>query len=149
MSRWGSILSIWQNHVLNFNNDLCILVDCTYLSWSTCSEICVVIYGVRYYIKVLLYLSKRLIWDKRVISRSRHRIFRIQNLEYLQLNFRQKLYLLNKSWARCFWAELVRLHTWTSLCMDGTGIFDLPTWGGSFNPYNVSQTHLIFFQTLR
>ena len=28
--------------------------------------------------------------------------------------------------------------------MDGTAIFDVPTWGGPFNPYNVTQTHLIF-----
>ena len=28
--------------------------------------------------------------------------------------------------------------------MDGTAIFDIPTWGGPFNPYNVMQTHSIF-----
>ena len=28
--------------------------------------------------------------------------------------------------------------------MDGIAIFDLPTWGGPFNPYNVTQTHSIF-----
>ena len=28
--------------------------------------------------------------------------------------------------------------------MDGTAIFDIPTWGGPFNPYNVTQTHSIF-----
>ena len=25
---------------MNFNNDLCIIVDCTYSSWSTCSKTC-------------------------------------------------------------------------------------------------------------
>ena len=28
--------------------------------------------------------------------------------------------------------------------MDGTAIFDLPTLGGPFNPYNVTKTHTIF-----
>ena len=28
--------------------------------------------------------------------------------------------------------------------MDGTAIFDLPTWVGPFNPYNVTKTHSIF-----
>ena len=28
--------------------------------------------------------------------------------------------------------------------MDRTAIFDLPAWGGPFNPYNVTQTHSIF-----
>jgi hypothetical protein len=28
--------------------------------------------------------------------------------------------------------------------MDGTAIFDIPTWGRPFNPYNVTQTHSIF-----
>ena len=28
--------------------------------------------------------------------------------------------------------------------MDGTAIFDLPTRGGPFNPYNDTQTHSIF-----
>ena len=32
--------------------------------------------------------------------------------------------------------------------MDGTAIFDLPTWGGPFNPYNVTQTHSIFIKLL-
>ena len=30
------------------------------------------------------------------------------------------------------------------LYMDGTAIFDLPTCGGPFNPYNVTQIHSIF-----
>ena len=37
-------------------------------------------------------------------------------------------------------------NAWTSLYMDGTAKFDLPTWGGPFNPYNVTQTHLIFIK---
>ena len=37
-------------------------------------------------------------------------------------------------------------NPWTSLYMDGTAIFDLPTCGGPFNPYNVTQTHSIFFK---
>ena len=28
--------------------------------------------------------------------------------------------------------------------MDWTAIFEIPTWGGPFNPYNVTQTHSIF-----
>jgi hypothetical protein len=28
--------------------------------------------------------------------------------------------------------------------MDGTAIFDFPTWGGPFKPYNVTHTHSIF-----
>ena len=28
--------------------------------------------------------------------------------------------------------------------MDGTAIFDIPTWGGHFKPYNVTQTHSTF-----
>ena len=27
--------------------------------------------------------------------------------------------------------------------MEGTAIFDLPTWGGPFNPYKFKQTHSI------
>ena len=36
------------------------------------------------------------------------------------------------------------IYSWTSWYMEGTAIFDLPTWGGPFNPYNVTQTHSIF-----
>ena len=35
-------------------------------------------------------------------------------------------------------------NTWTSLYMGRTAIFDLPTQGGPFNPYNVTQMHSIF-----
>ena len=28
--------------------------------------------------------------------------------------------------------------------MDGTAIFDIPTWGGHFNPYNDTKTHSTF-----
>ena len=28
--------------------------------------------------------------------------------------------------------------------MDGNAILNLPTWGGPFNPYNVTQAHSIF-----
>ena len=28
--------------------------------------------------------------------------------------------------------------------MDGTAIFEVPTWGGPFNPYDVTKTHSIF-----
>jgi hypothetical protein len=38
---------------------------------------------------------------------------------------------------------------WTSLYMDGTAIFDLPTWGGPLNPYNVTQTHSIFLKLFK
>ena len=30
--------------------------------------------------------------------------------------------------------------------MDGTAIFDIPTWGGPFYLYNVTQTHSIFYK---
>ena len=30
------------------------------------------------------------------------------------------------------------------LHMDGTAIFDIPTWGKPFNPYNVTQTDSMF-----
>ena len=33
--------------------------------------------------------------------------------------------------------------------MDETAIFDLPTWGGPFNPHNVTQTHSIFVKLLK
>ena len=32
------------------------------------------------------------------------------------------------------------------LNMDGTTIFDLPTWGRPFNPYNVTKSHSIFLK---
>ena len=32
--------------------------------------------------------------------------------------------------------------------MDGNAIFDIPTWGGYFNPYNVTQTHSTFVKLL-
>ena len=35
---------------------------------------------------------------------------------------------------------------WTSLFMNGTAIFDLPTRGDPFNRYNVTQTHSIFLK---
>ena len=40
--------------------------------------------------------------------------------------------------------HIIQAYSWTSLYVDGTAIFDLPTWGGPFNPYNVTQTHSIF-----
>ena len=36
------------------------------------------------------------------------------------------------------------VNAWNSLYTNGTAIFDLFTWGGHFNPYNVTQTHSIF-----
>ena len=46
------------------------------------------------------------------------------------------------------WNSNESVYSWTSLYMDGTAIFDLPTWGGPFNPYNVTQTHSIFIKLL-
>ena len=36
------------------------------------------------------------------------------------------------------------VYAWTSIYMDGTALFDEPTWGGLFNPYNVTKTHSKF-----
>ena len=44
------------------------------------------------------------------------------------------------------WWRYTLDNSWTSLYMDGTAIFDLPTWGGPFNPDNVTQIHSIFLK---